>query len=124
MARRATASTQIQTPSALAWRGLVVGGVLIASVLLLLGNGWGLIGRLDGDAFVVVLPFDPRHAGTVDALAEFMVGALAQPIVSRGVTARTGASIGVAGFEPGCRDIEGLLRRATMAMHAAKKAGR
>ncbi len=83
-----------------------------------------IAGRLDGDEFAILLPFDARHAGTVDALADHVVGALAQPIETRGVTAHIGASIGIACSEGDCRTVEPLLRRATIAMHVAKDAGR
>ena len=83
-----------------------------------------IAGRLDGDEFALLLPFDPRHAGTIDAIADYIVGALGQPIVTRSVTAHIGASIGIACSEPDCQGVETLLRRANIAMHAAKAAGR
>jgi diguanylate cyclase (GGDEF)-like protein len=86
--------------------------------------GSAIAGRLDGDEFALLLPFDPRHASTIDAIADYIVGALAQPIVARSVTAHIGASIGIARSEPDCQSVEALLRRADIAMHAAKAAGR
>jgi len=83
-----------------------------------------IAGRLDGDEFALLLPFDPRHAGTIDTIADYIVGALAQPIVARNITAHIGASIGIARSEPDCHGVEALLRRANIAMHAAKSAGR
>jgi len=81
-------------------------------------------GRLDGDEFAVLLPFDPRHVNTVDSIADYIVGALAQPMIARGVTAHIGATIGVARTESDCQTVDALLRRANIAMHAAKAAGR
>jgi diguanylate cyclase (GGDEF)-like protein len=81
-------------------------------------------GRLDGDEFAVLLPFDPRHLNTVDSIADYIVGALAQPLVAKGVTAHIGATIGVARTETDCQTVDALLRRANIAMHAAKAAGR
>jgi diguanylate cyclase (GGDEF)-like protein len=86
--------------------------------------GSAIAGRLDGDEFALLMPFDPRHTGTIDAIADYIVGALGQPIVTRGVTAHVGASIGIARSEPDCQSVEALLRRANIAMHAAKLAGR
>ena len=86
--------------------------------------GSAIAGRLDGDEFALLMPFDPRHAGTIDAIADYIVGALGQPIVTRGVTAHVGASIGIARSEPDCQSVEALLRRANIAVHAAKVAGR
>jgi diguanylate cyclase (GGDEF)-like protein len=81
-------------------------------------------GRLDGDEFAVLLPFDPRHMNTVDSIADYIVGALAQPLTARNVTAHIGATIGVARTEADCQTVDALLRRANIAMHAAKVAGR
>ena len=81
-------------------------------------------GRLDGDEFAVLLPFDPRHMNTVDSIADYIVGALAQPMIAKGVTAHIGATIGVARTEADCQTVEALLRRGNIAMHAAKAAGR
>jgi len=83
-----------------------------------------IAGRLDHDEFALLLPFDKRHASTIDAIAEHIVGALAQPIVTKTVTAHIGASIGIARSADDCQSVEALLRRATIAMHAAKAAGR
>jgi diguanylate cyclase (GGDEF)-like protein len=83
-----------------------------------------IAGRLDGDEFALLLPFDPRHTGTIDAIADYIVGALGQPIVTRSVTAHVGASIGIARSEPDCKTVEALLRRANIAARAAKAAGR
>jgi len=83
-----------------------------------------IAGRLEGDEFALLLPFDPRHVNTVDSIADYIVGALAQPVVARGVTAHIGATIGIARTEADCQTVDALLRRANIAMHAAKAAGR
>ena len=81
-------------------------------------------GRLDGDEFAALLPFDPRHANTIESIADYIVGALAQPLLARGVTAHIGASVGIARSDGDCLTMEALLRRANIAMRAAKAAGR
>ena len=81
-------------------------------------------GRLDGDEFAVLLPFDPRHTSTVDSIADYIVGTLAQPVVAKGITAHIGATIGIARTETDCQTVDALLRRANIAMHAEKAAGR
>lgn len=83
-----------------------------------------IAGRLDGDEFAVLLPLDPRHSATVDSIADYLIGALAQPVVTGGITAHLGASIGIARSEVDCVTIEALLRRANIAMRSAKTAGR
>ncbi len=81
-------------------------------------------GRLDGDEFAALLPFDPRHANTIESIADYIVGALAQPLLARGVTAHIGASVGIARSDGDCATMEALLRRANIAMRTAKAAGR
>jgi diguanylate cyclase (GGDEF)-like protein len=83
-----------------------------------------IAGRLDGDSFAVLLGYDPRHAGTIDSIADYVVGALAQPLVCKGLTAHVGATVGIARSEADCASIDALLRRANIALHAAKSAGR
>ncbi len=83
-----------------------------------------LAGRLDGDEFALLLPYDPRHASTIDAIADYIVGALAQPIVAGSITAHIGGSIGIARSGPDCHGVEALLRRADIAAQGAKAAGR
>jgi diguanylate cyclase (GGDEF)-like protein len=83
-----------------------------------------IAGRLDGDEFAALLPYDVRHASTVDALADYIVGALAQPMLAKGVTAHIGGTIGIARSETDCQTVDALLRRANIAMRAAKAAGR
>ncbi|WP_419825093.1 putative bifunctional diguanylate cyclase/phosphodiesterase [Sphingomonas sp.] len=86
--------------------------------------GGAISARLDGDEFAVLVPFDVAGAGTVDTLADFIVDALARPLTVKGITAHIGASIGIARSEPDCTDVDALLRRAHIAMDAAKTAGR
>jgi diguanylate cyclase (GGDEF)-like protein len=86
--------------------------------------GSAIAGRLDGDSFAVLLGYDPRHANTIDSIADYVVGALAQPIVCKGLTAHVGATVGIARSEADCATIDALLRRANIALHAAKTAGR
>ena len=83
-----------------------------------------IAGRLDGDEFALLAAFDTAHAATIDALADYIVGRLAQPIAVGGVVARTGATIGIARSDDDCTTVDALLRRANIAMHAAKSAGR
>ena len=80
--------------------------------------------RLDGDEFAVVVPFDPANSATIDTLADYIIGALSQPLVARGVTAHIGASLGIARSDADTDQVEALLRRANIAKRAAKAAGR
>ena len=80
-------------------------------------------GRIDDETIAVLIPFDARHAGTIDALAEFLLGALAQPLATRSATIRVRAAIGIAEAD-GRADPAALVRRARIAAQAAKAAGR
>ena len=81
-----------------------------------------LVARLGGDEFALLL--EGNDAGERGAgIAERLPGVLAEPIELPGVRLTTGGSIGVAVAEPG-RTAEELLRRADVAMYAAKAAGK
>ena len=84
-----------------------------------------MVGRLGGDEFVALL-FGEIAATDVDALADRLSRALAEPVA---VGARTvpsgGASIGVVLVEPeDPRTADDLLREADLAMYEVKEAGR
>jgi diguanylate cyclase (GGDEF)-like protein len=81
-----------------------------------------LVARQGGDEFVVVLP-DADAAEALDTGARLM-RSLAQPLLIEGGTCQVGASVGVALCpEHGSSRAE-LLRRADIALYAAKAGGR
>ncbi|MFC4071415.1 putative bifunctional diguanylate cyclase/phosphodiesterase [Actinoplanes subglobosus] len=78
------------------------------------------VARLGGDEFVVVLEdIDPEAA---EAAAYRMIAALAEPVVAEGHELLVRASIGLAHGHTG-QDAADLLRRADIAMYAAKHDG-
>src|SRR5439155_1044329 len=78
------------------------------------------VGRLGGDEFIVVLDdIDPAGA---DLAVERMLAALTTPVVADGHELLVRASIGVADGGTG-DDADELLRRADIAMYAAKNDG-
>ncbi|MEV6303332.1 bifunctional diguanylate cyclase/phosphodiesterase [Actinoplanes sp. NPDC051861] len=78
------------------------------------------VARLGGDEFVVVLDgIDPEAA---EAAAHRMIAALAEPVVAQGHELLVRASIGLADGHAG-EDAADLLRRADIAMYAAKHGG-
>jgi predicted signal transduction protein with EAL and GGDEF domain len=81
-----------------------------------------VIGRLGGDEFVVLL----RDIDTPDAaaVADKIVGALAQPCTVEGHEITLGGSIGIAYCPDDAQDADTLMRCADMAMYRAKLAGR
>lgn len=83
-----------------------------------------VIARLGGDEFGVCLVFEPEYPESVDHIAEDLVETLARP-VPIGDTAQTvTASIGISRPERDCDSIDMLMRRADIALYAAKKNGR
>nr|WP_294105303.1 EAL domain-containing protein [Sphingomonas sp.] len=83
----------------------------------------GLVGRLGGDEFQVVLPSenDPER---LSDLARTIINALSQPYSIDGNTVTIGCSIGVAIAPQDGKDPETLVRNADLALYAAKAEGR
>jgi diguanylate cyclase (GGDEF)-like protein len=78
------------------------------------------VARLGGDEFVLLLDgVDPAGA---EAVAERIMAAFARPVVTHGHELLVRASIGIAGGRAG-DDASQLLRRADIAMYAAKRRG-
>ncbi|HEV2747566.1 MAG TPA: EAL domain-containing protein [Allosphingosinicella sp.] len=85
----------------------------------------GAIGaRLGGDEFAAAFLFDPDRAATVDATASYIVERLGKPFDLGGVHVHISASVGIARSDHDCGTVDALLRRADIAMYAAKKNGR
>jgi diguanylate cyclase (GGDEF)-like protein len=85
----------------------------------------GAIGaRLGGDEFAAAFLFDPQAPGSVDASAQFIVERLGKPFDLAGVHTHISASVGAARSDDDCTSVDALLRRADIAMYAAKKLGR
>ncbi|MDB5695090.1 MAG: diguanylate cyclase [Sphingomonas bacterium] len=83
----------------------------------------GLVGRLGGDEFQVLLPgLDDREALAI--LARDLIKAISQPYFIQGASISIGGSIGIAlALKPG-DDSETLIRNADLALYAAKGDGR
>jgi diguanylate cyclase (GGDEF)-like protein/PAS domain S-box-containing protein len=79
------------------------------------------VARLGGDEFAIVVP-DPADADTVAAAARRILNSLEQPFVIEGQVLEVGASIGIALYPVHGADARTLLRRADVAMYAAKQA--
>jgi diguanylate cyclase (GGDEF)-like protein len=80
-----------------------------------------LIARLGGDEFAVLLP--GANVATAERTAHAMLRALERPFLSDDHALEVTASIGIAAFPDHCTDAETLLRRADVAMYAAKRTG-
>ncbi len=83
----------------------------------------GLVGRLGGDEFQIVLPgIDGRD--TLSALARELIASLSQPYFISGTAVTIGCSIGVAIAPEDGDTSETLVRNADLALYAAKADGR
>lgn len=83
-----------------------------------------VIARLGGDEFGICVVFEPEYPESVDRIAEDLVDALARPITISDTEQTVTASIGIARPELDCDSIDMLIRRADIALYAAKKNGR
>ncbi len=83
-----------------------------------------LTARLGGDEFACIFAFDHDHPEVVERVAQAIVSRLAQPFEADGVHVHISVSCGIARSESDCTDIDALMRRADIAMYAAKHQGR
>ena len=83
-----------------------------------------VIARLGGDEFGICIVFEPEYPESVDRVAEDLIEALACPIVIAEEEQNVTASIGIARPEADCDSLDTLMRRADIALYAAKKNGR
>jgi diguanylate cyclase (GGDEF)-like protein len=79
------------------------------------------LARIGGDEFVVL---QPGPVDGAEGLAEALCNLVAQPIAHREHVVHLGASVGIASHPADAIDRDELLRRADVAMYAAKAAGR
>ncbi len=93
-------------------------GPRLAGVL----RGEDMLARLGGDEFGVVLP-DLDDESTAVRIAERILEQLERPIAVDSLQLDVSGSIGIALYPTHSRDVEALLRRADVAMYAAKESG-
>jgi diguanylate cyclase (GGDEF)-like protein len=107
--------------------GHAIGDALLKSVaaeIAKLMPPSAIAARLGGDEFACAFAYDPASPETVDRVAEAIVTRLAQPFDADGIHAHISASLGIAHSASDCDSIEALMRRADIAMYAAKHQGR
>ncbi|HEX9160915.1 MAG TPA: EAL domain-containing protein [Thermoanaerobaculia bacterium] len=79
------------------------------------------VARLGGDEFAIVVP-SPSDPEYVANTARRILSTLQQPFVVEAQVLEVGASIGIAAYPAHGNDVRTLLRRADVAMYAAKQA--
>jgi diguanylate cyclase (GGDEF)-like protein len=83
-----------------------------------------VLGRLGGDQFAAAFSFDPKSQTGVDELVTGIIDRLGKPFELAGVHTHVSASAGIARSDADCASLDALMRRADIAMGAAKKLGR
>jgi diguanylate cyclase (GGDEF)-like protein len=83
-----------------------------------------VIARLGGDEFVICLMFEPEFPDTVDKIAKHLIEAFARPVAIADASQMVTASIGISRPGRDCAAIDILMRRADIALYAAKTNGR
>ena len=86
------------------------------------GRG-GIVSRLGGDEFTVIVP-RARGEAWLQGFAERILHELSRPIVVRGIEIRPRASIGAAIYPEDDATVSDLLKDADLALYAAKGRGR
>jgi len=82
----------------------------------------GLIARIGGDEFTVVL-VQPSNTGSISGISQMLADCLRAPIDVAGISIEIGVSIGIARFPQDANDAQTLLRHADVAMYVAKRRG-
>ncbi len=83
-----------------------------------------LAARLGGDEFACCFMYDLANPETVDRIADQIVTRLSQPFDADGIFTHISGSLGIAHATGDGSDIDALMRRADIAMYAAKHQGR
>jgi diguanylate cyclase (GGDEF)-like protein len=81
-----------------------------------------LLARLGGDEFGIVLPDLPSD-DVATAVADRLIEELEHPVAVEGLALDISGSIGIARYPAHANDAETLMRRADVAMYAAKESG-
>jgi diguanylate cyclase (GGDEF)-like protein len=106
--------------------GHQTGDVLLKQVaqrLLRAVGDAGLVGRLGGDEFKVILPGESNRERLAE-LSKSIIESLSHPYVINGTSISIGCSIGVAIAPENGEDSDTLIRNADLALYAAKADGR
>ena len=86
----------------------------------------GLLARIGGDEFAVVMPFDPAEPAVVDRLATRLIDAVAQAAFVNSLEIESTVSVGLSRSDGDDKpvDAQTLMHMADIAMYHAKKRGR
>lgn len=96
----------------------------VAARMLSVAPAEAIVARLGGDEFGCVFLFDPDQANAVDDIAARMVEAVSQPTPQDRLEFDLTTSVGISVSETGAESVEMVMRRADIAMYAAKRLGK
>ncbi len=94
---------------------------IIAGIILSNVPRHALCARLGSDEFAIAIPFEESDEERITAFADDLLRQLDLPVKVLGVSIRISASIGLSRLGFDCSDFTALLRRADIAMNAAKE---
>ncbi|HYZ16735.1 MAG TPA: PAS domain S-box protein, partial [Candidatus Acidoferrum sp.] len=86
-------------------------------------GGHGLVARMGGDEFIVLIPNDPTER-RLNEMAQRIIEAIDQPLVVDGYEQFVTTSIGIAVYPADGEDADTLIKHADVAMYRAKERGR
>ena len=96
----------------------------IAAEIARLAPPGAVMARLGGDEFACAFEIAHDDPAAAHAVAEGLVARLSQPLKADGTHVHTSISLGISLSGPDCDTVDQLLRRADIAMYAAKQRGR
>ena len=88
-----------------------------------LAQGSDLVARLGGDEFAIIVTGPDAHEKS-RFIARSMIAFLVEPMIFGGRVASVSVSVGIVDLDNDKADVEEIIRRADVAMYAAKAAGR
>jgi diguanylate cyclase (GGDEF)-like protein len=80
--------------------------------------------RLGGDEFACMFAFDSASSEVVERVAQAIVSRLSLPFDADGAHVHISVSLGISFSDGTCENVDALIRRADIAMYAAKHQGR
>ncbi len=95
----------------------------IAKRFLTLGRESDTVARLGGDDFAILLP-ELKSAEDASVVAQNFIDSLLEPFCLEEHSINIGASIGISIFPCDGADVDGLVKRAELALYKAKEQGR
>ena len=107
--------------------GHAVGDALLKNVsaeVMALIPPASIAARLGGDEFACAFAYDAGNPEVVERVAQAVVARLGQPFDAQGTFVHISASVGIARSETDADSMDALMRRADIAMYAAKHQGR